>query len=395
MSAYKDKHGRWRYRFTRNGQRYSGSTLPAYNTKKAAEQLERVHVEKLQANVYTGVMPRVREFIARFLDYQKARFKSSTYKLQRLHLEVHVAGSAIGALPLDAVGSRELDALVTKWSDSAKPRTVNSRLGTLLRMFAVAVEWKILAAVPTVQALKVPQDTVRFLMEDEAGRLLEAAGPRWRSMILIGLRTGLRVGELRGLQWGDVDLTSDRPQIYVRRTDPGVIGEESTVPKGGRGRTVPLTPDAAACLESVLGIARRKHGRIAADDWVWPGADNWKSQRDRRRTRSESGCGNGIWSAIQAAGIKEGKGDRLGWHTLRHTFASWLVIRGVSLRVVQELLGHASIRQTERYAHLAPNATHHGAVAGLDLRLLPSQHAANVLSDHIESRNEDGTLAVS
>lgn len=368
MSAYEDQDGRWRYRFSYRGRRYSGSAAKGNNTKKAALALERKHLEKVERRVFTGVMPRVRKFIDEYLAFSQQRVKPLTYRLQKIHLENHVAPH-IGDLLLDEVGQRELDNMVTAWSKAAKPRTVNARIITLNRMFAIAVEWKLLLDQPKARRVKVPDDTPRFLTEAEAARLLDAATPRWRSMILIGLRTGLRIGELRGLQWADIDL--ERAQLHVRRTDPGVKGMAPTDPKGGRVRTLPLTADAVTCLRAHLETTRAKYGdRWSPERWVWPGVENWKDQRERYRTRSEGGCGSGLWAACKAAGIKE-TGERLGWHTLRHTFASWLVLRGVSLRVVQELLGHASIRMTERYAHLAPNATHHGAVAGLDFALAP------------------------
>ena len=56
-----------------------------------------------------------------------------------------------------------------------------------------------------------------------------------------------------------------------------------------------------------------------------------------------------LWRACKKAGLRQ-----IGWHALRHTFASHLVMRGASIKAVQELLGHSSIQMTMRYAHLAP-----------------------------------------
>ena len=61
-------------------------------------------------------------------------------------------------------------------------------------------------------------------------------------------------------------------------------------------------------------------------------------------------CKHPLWRASKRADLR-----RVGWHVLRHTFASHLVMRGVALKAVQELLGHASIEMTMRYAHLSPD----------------------------------------
>ena len=388
VTAYKDKDGRWRYRFSRRGKRYSGSTLEGNNTKAAALLLERRHIEKLERNVFTGAMPTVSAFIDRFLEYQKSRVKPLTYEQQECHLKLHVQPT-LGRMLLDEVGKKEIDELVTAWSRDAKPRTVNVRLGTLMRMFSLAVEWRIIAAPPDGDPVKVPKDTPRFLSWEEATRLLEAAKDRtrsdegdWHSMILVGLRTGLRVGELRGLRWSDLNLSA-RGSVHVQRTDPGRPGLQAGSPKGGRGRVIPLTPDALACLRDYRDSQVAKLGELHPHPglWVWPGVDDY---RELNRTRAESSCKHAIDRIARRAGV-----NGVGWHTLRHTFASWLVIRGVPLRVVQELLGHASIKMTERYAHLAPGAVNHAVVASLDIPLVESPDVPALPSGDEEEPNDE------
>jgi integrase len=364
MPSYKDKKsGRWRYRFAYDGQRFSGSAPKAANTMKVADQLERKHLEKLMSNQYTGVMPTVAAFVDRFLEYQKARVKPLTYELNENQLKLHVV-PLIGKLKLDSVGSLELDGLVTTWQKSSAPRTINSRLGTVLRMFAVAVEWKILRSGPQVEALKVPKDAPRFLSETEAQELIYAAkfsrndANDWHSMIVVGLRTGLRIGELRGLQWADIDFKGSA--VHVQRTEPGRAGMTAGSTKGGRGRVVPLTGDARECLQAKLVEAKRKLGpQWHPAGWIWPMRGN------ADRAVSTSSCSGAMLRLAEKAKLTD-----VGWHTLRHTFGSWLVMRGVPIRAVQELLGHADMKQTQRYAHLSPGFAHHAAVASLDLALV-------------------------
>lgn len=367
MPAY-EKAGRWRFRFAFQGKRYSGSAPKGANTKKAALALERQLLDKLMARRFTGVMPTVKDFIRRFLEHQKAHTKPLTHELHErictLHIEPHV-----GKLRLDQLRRAEIEGLKMTWLGAeAAPRTVNTRLGVAVRMLSYAAnDLEILDAVPKVKLMKVPLDHPRFLAEAEAAALLEAAQRHrggaldWSVMILVGLRTGLRIGELRGLQWGDVDW--DRALLHIRRTDPGRADLDPNAPKGNRPRILPLTPDALAALVGLFRDAKRRK----AEHWVFPGSGSWHG-RERYTTRAEGGCASAMGRIAKAAGLDE----EVTWHTLRHTYASWLVMRGVSLSVVQELLGHASIRQTERYAHLAPGHAQHAAVAALDLPLVQS-----------------------
>ena len=148
-------------------------------------------------------------------------------------------------------------------------------------------------------------------------------------MITLAVRTGLRLGELRALARRDVDF--ERHQLFVRRAAwKNVVGS----PKSGRHRVVDL------CSQAVEALLQTPE---ASSDLIFAAADG--------SMLTKEACKWPLWRACDRAGI----GRRLGWHALRHTFASHLVAKGASIRVVQELLGHSDIKMTMRYAHLAPS----------------------------------------
>jgi integrase len=109
----------------------------------------------------------------------------------------------------------------------------------------------------------------------------------------------------------------------------GIIG----TPKNGRSREVPLSDQALAALKS----HRHLRGELV-----------FCGETGRLLNRGE--CKWPLWRACQKAGLR-----RVGWHALRHTFASHLAMRGVPLKAVQELLGHSTMDMTMRYAHLSPD----------------------------------------
>lgn len=178
-----------------------------------------------------------------------------------------------------------------------------------------------------------------FLSFREAEGLVVAADEEWACMILIGIHTGLRLGELRALRWQDVYLKERR--IVVRQAvSRGEVGP----PKSGRTRDVDLSESAWKALTT----QRHLRGPLVFCDMdgqmLTKGACKWP-----------------LWRACKRAGL----GRRIGWHVLRHTFASLLVMKGVPIKTVQELLGHSTIEMTERYAHLSPNVKR-DAVSKLD-----------------------------
>lgn len=366
MPPYRDRRDkRWRFKFQHRGKGYSGSTTKSVNTKASAIALEKAMVARLEANQFTGVMPTIAQFAQRFLDHQKMSTAALTQKLQGQQVTLHIV-PAVGKLRIDEVDVAELDRVTAVWATRGDASTtINSRLGTFRRMLQVALEWRYLVAIPKFKWLPTDhhEETVQFLTDQQAGRLLEAAAPPWRSLILVGLRTGMRIGELRGLKW--TDLNFETRSIRIARTDPGRPDVAASSPKGGKSRTVPMTGDVFACLTELA--------KARTYAWVWPAQPRWSGDKPANRPRSGSGCYHGILRAAKLAGPDVEA--LVTPHVLRHTFASQLVMRGVALKVVQELLGHASIRQTEVYAHLSPGFAHHAAVAALDTPLIAAPTA--------------------
>jgi integrase len=216
---------------------------------------------------------------------------------------------------------------------------VNRPLALLRHLLRLAhEEWGELGAVPKIRTEKEPQGRLRWLTQEEAVKLLAACkksrNGALADLVEFSLFTGVRRGEALGLTWDRVDRAR------------GVIRLELT--KSGRRREVPLSSNADAVL------ARR--WTPEAKGYVF-GSRNWNSFRS-------------AWeSALAAAGV-----DDLRFHDLRHTFASWLIQRGRTLREVQEALGHQTITMTMRYSHLAPDHLR-AAVAVLD-DVLPSPQLA-------------------
>jgi len=224
-----------------------------------------------------------------------------------------------------------------------KQASINRDIAILKGLLSKAVAWKVLSGDPLKDFKQRPLDKkrrVRFLSEAEEERLrtylkqrdataIEGTGvpffKDWLTpLVILALNTGLRRGELLNLTWDDIDFSQNLLTVEGRTT------------KTGQTRHLPLNREAVKVLHD-WHSQQNSQGKLPA--WVFTN-DQGKRLYNVRY----------LWcQLIQGADI-----ERFRFHDLRHHFASILVMNGVDLNMVRELLGHASMSMTLRYAHLAP-----------------------------------------
>lgn len=324
------------------------------NTKGAAEAYELVlkneiaqhgNLDRLDGKKQAesrAAVPTFREFAERwFREYVIVRNKPSEQNTKGVVLRRRLLPT-FGRLSLSEVKPQVIERFTASLlHDRLRPKSVNNYLTVLRTCLITAVEWGVLSAAPRVRGVRVPPPTFRYLSEQELNALLAAAATGvWHAMILTAARTGLRRSELLGLRWEDVDFEHCSLRVCRAR-----VRDHVDSPKNNRVRYVPLTSDVVAAL--------RNFGAQDAGGWVFVSDGMPVSFKAADRH---------LLATCKRAGVRP-----IGWHKLRHTFASHLALRGCPLHAVKELLGHSTIEMTMRYAHLNPGALR-DAIALLDPR---------------------------
>jgi len=203
------------------------------------------------------------------------------------------------------------------------PATINRRLSALSKMLTFAYERQYIQRKPKIDRKREPEHRVRYITEEEEAELLAyyrfIGNEDMRELVIVGIDTGLRLGELRRLN----------RQVFDAKARTVTVTKSKT----GKVRTLPLTS------RSYDIIKRRSDEAETPTDALWLG---WTNDKIRH-----------LWNHGKSH-LKLMGDPQFVPHVMRHTFCSRLVQRKVDIATVCALAGHSSITMTMRYSHLSP-----------------------------------------
>jgi integrase len=237
----------------------------------------------------------------------------------------------IGTLPFRDIAPIHLEKIKSSMAKAGKsPRSIVYALAVIRQVFNHAHRHGIFSGdnpVKKVRKPKIDNQRQRFLSKTEATTLLDRLHAENRelwAMSLISLHCGLRAKEILKLRWSDIDIENELLRVAG---------------KGNKTRFAHMTQDVKNMLLSL---------DIGSPDTLLFPAPSGHVRREIPRTFA------GIVNDLGFNDDITDRRDKVVFHTLRHTYASWLVQQGVDLYVVKDRLGHSTMAMTERYSHLAP-----------------------------------------
>jgi integrase len=297
-----------------NGQRVRRSTGTS-DKALAQEYHDRLKAERWRTSKL-GEQPRRlwNEAVVRWL---KESQHKATLESDKMHLRW--LDRFLGGRHLDEISRALVDRITdARVAEGVSNATVNRTLEVARAILRKALnDWEWLDRVPRIRMLKEPTRRVRFLSREEADRLLAALPEHLAEMARFSLATGLRRGNVTGLQWTQVDLVRRCAWIHPDQA------------KARKAIAVPLN------AEAVL-ILRRQSGKRSTHVFSFNG-------KPIRQVSTKA-----WYAALERAGIANFR-----WHDLRHTWASWHVQQGTPLYALQELGDWESPEMVRRYAHLS------------------------------------------
>jgi len=351
MPIRRNSRGRWIYRRLvklpdGSSERIFGT--PTRNTRVAAEVAEREHIERVQEAFRNPKaqkeVPTLKEWfygdadpkdpvvlpVGRFWNEWVAPHNKPSEQEAKLSIYRHHLGPKLGSQQLDKISAGEVSALrAVLLGKQLSRKRVNNVLCVLSKVLRYAVDVEVIDRAPKIGLLKCERPEIEAWSFDEYARLVDeavSAGPTCAVAVLLAGEGGLRVGEVKALRWGDVDLIGRTLTVH-RQIRHGIEG----TPKGGKRRVVPMTETLERALRS-LEVVRT--GYVARNLDGTP-------LRDGQAT-------NAIRRICRKAGLPARE-----WHALRHSFGTHLALLGVNPFRLQAWMGHARMEGTLLYVHLA------------------------------------------
>ena len=271
----------------------------------------------------------ISQFSAEYLTYSESIHRpSTTNTIKYAFIELQ---RFLGNRQMQKIGVREIETFLAHKTKEASELTARKYYATLAAAFERARKWGYISKNPfrDAQKPKLKEMTPAHLSKSDFQSLIRAIEDEdFRDLCIMAVTTGLRLSELTSLKWKNIDL--DRKLIFVESSD-------TFTTKSKRNRAVPMSDGLWYMLLS------RKEQSSCESVFTYDGAQ-FKGSLVSHRFKTYA----------RLAGLDE----RVHFHSLRHTFATWLVQARVSIYEVQRLLGHSSIMVTQIYSHLGPSDLH-------------------------------------
>lgn len=307
----------------------TGEGAQTLNEKRRLEQ-ERRDAETAERKRKTKEeLPFFIYFMERYLPEAKANKTYDSWRRENNLFEFWIK-PVIGQMPFKLIRPFHMERIKRNMADAGKAdRSIQYALAVVRQVFNHAIKNEMFIGdnpATKIGRPRVDNKRERFLTQNEADTLLDnlkIKSQQVHDIALISLHCGLRADEIFKLTWGDINFNH------------GIITVKG---KGGKTRPAFMTDKVKTLLISLpLGNP---------NDFIFKDRNNKKIIR----------ISNVYYRTIKELHFNDGIEDRrhkVCFHTLRHTYASWMVQNGESLYTVKELMGHSTLAMTERYSHLA------------------------------------------
>lgn len=306
-----------------------------YNSMSGAQAYESALRQKLASGFSLDEKPKEQDQLFKkfawtwFETYVKNNNKASTISNKKYILKNQLI-PFFGKTPLNQITIGLVEKFKAEKRKKKSQKTINNYLEVLRTCLNCAQEWYDLEKVPKIKKSKSPPVSFDFLTQRECEWLSSKLEDVWKDIFVVATKTGLRMGELRGLRWQDINWNNRTLTVNHSWCN---YGKGLVSPKSNKTRNVPLVSE----VYNLLFQRKEKTGFIFLDEFEGMFNDS------RFNRELEKAC-------------KKAELRRITCHKLRHTFASHLAMAGAPIPSIQQLMGHADIQTTMRYAHLSPSS---------------------------------------
>jgi integrase len=344
----KDRDNRWAYRTVvklPDGTRERVSGFPDVNTKEAAKEAERLHIERVKrahpkrsgvptfGEWFWGPDPDAEQPQGRFWKEWVIGRKNKPSEVEsKVSIYVNHLRDAFGDMPLDAIdvtAIAQFRAHLVALQPPRTEKTINNILAVLSKPLNYAEDVQLIVRAPKVGLFKIERPEIDPWELDEYQRIVEAArGYKydWYVAVLLAGEAGLRIGEVKALRWQDVDMKAGMLTV-AQQVRHGAVG----TPKGRNRRTIPMT---ALLTEALRGTNAIRTG------YVMRTADG-KMYTDNQAEWA-------ITAICDRAGLPLRK-----WHALRHSYGTHAALFAVNPWSLMTWMGHKRLEETMIYVNVA------------------------------------------